>query len=101
MTKITARRVFSLVAFAVAAALAHPVPSAAFPPEWLQGTSVATAYDKAVAHDLALTDAVARIRDDCSGNLAGLTEDKVVYEQDPSTGEWHAQVVARALCHVR
>jgi hypothetical protein len=30
-----------------------------------------------------------------------LIEDKVVYEQDRSTGEWHAQVVARALCQVR
>jgi|SRR6185312_17256308 len=101
MTKITTRGVLSLGAFAVAAVLATPAPSQAFPPEWLQGTSAATAYDKAVAHDLALADAAARIRDDCSGNLAGLIEDKVVYEQDPSTGEWHAQVVARGLCHVR
>jgi hypothetical protein len=101
MTKITTRRVLSLGAFAVVAVLATPATSRAFPPEWVQGTGAATAYDKALAHDLALSDVTARVRDDCSGNLAGLIEDKVVYEQDRSTGEWHAQVVARALCQVR
>jgi len=86
------------VIFAIIVALFGATATAQAMQVWFHSTGTGSAYDKTLAHDLAYRDAVAKISNDCSANLAGPSEDKSTYAQDPVTGQWRVQVWVSGLC---
>jgi hypothetical protein len=87
------------VAVALLALVISAGPAFAEAPEWFYGTGTQSAYDKALAHDLALRAAVADAARQCDGTMAGPVEQKTTSKQ-LSSGEWEFTVTVRAMCQV-
>ena len=66
---------------------------------WFHDTETETAYDKALAHDLATRAAVRKMQTDCSAQLASISEVSSTATQDPATGQWRVTVQMRGLCN--